>query len=152
MHIVLLFFILCTLFCLHFSRLFSIFSVFSNFYFIYVLVDGDWTLWGTWGWIAGKVFYTVSSAISSTILWLWICTGSVTWLISTSTTNRTWSPCSPIMISAYKRCLVRLYLQLFVGGLMSYLCYLWLFVHSGVHHILCCFSSSCVPYFATYIK
>ena len=24
-------------------------SVFSNVYFIYVLVDGDWTLWGTWG-------------------------------------------------------------------------------------------------------
>jgi hypothetical protein len=28
--------------------------------------------------------------------------------------------------------------QLFVGGLMSYLRYLCLFAHSGVHHILCC--------------
>jgi hypothetical protein len=26
----------------------------------------------------------------------------------------------------------------FVGGLMSYLCYLFLFVYSGVQHILCC--------------
>ena len=34
-----------------------------------------------------------------------------------------------------KRCSVRLYLLLFVGGVMSYLC---LFVHSGVPHILCC--------------
>jgi len=37
-----------------------------------------------------------------------------------------------------KRCSVRLYLQLFVGGLMSYLCYLCLFAYSGVQHILCC--------------
>jgi hypothetical protein len=35
-------------------------------------------------------------------------------------------------------CLVRLYLQLFVGGSMSYLRYLCLFVHSVVQHILCC--------------
>jgi len=34
--------------------------------------------------------------------------------------------------------LVRLYLQLFVGWLMSYLRYLCLFAHSGVQHILCC--------------
>jgi hypothetical protein len=33
-----------------------------------------------------------------------------------------------------KRCSVRLYLLLFVGGVMSYLC---LFVYSGVPHILC---------------
>ena len=33
---------------------------------------------------------------------------------------------------------VLLYLQLFVGGLMSYLPYLCLFVYSGVQHILCC--------------
>ena len=30
-----------------------------------------------------------------------------------------------------------LYLQLFVRGLMSYLCYLCLFAYSGVQHILC---------------
>ena len=35
-------------------------------------------------------------------------------------------------------CLVRLYLQLFVGGLISYLRYLCLLAHSGVQHILCC--------------
>jgi len=35
-------------------------------------------------------------------------------------------------------CLVRLYLQLFVGGLMSYLRYLCLFAYSDVQHILCC--------------
>jgi hypothetical protein len=28
------------------------------------------------------------------------------------------------------------YLLLFVGGLMSYLCYLYLFVHSGIQHVL----------------
>jgi hypothetical protein len=33
---------------------------------------------------------------------------------------------------------VHLHLQLFVGGLMSYLRYLWLFTYSGVQHILCC--------------
>ena len=37
-----------------------------------------------------------------------------------------------------KRFSVRIYLQLFVGGLMSYLRYLCLFAHSGVQHILCC--------------
>jgi hypothetical protein len=37
-----------------------------------------------------------------------------------------------------KRCSVRIYFQLFVGGLMSYLCYLSLLAHSGVPHILCC--------------
>ena len=38
--------------------------------------------------------------------------------------------------SKYKHSVVKhdnanLYLQLFVGGIMSYLCYLWLFTHSG---------------------
>ena len=37
-----------------------------------------------------------------------------------------------------KRCSVRLYLQLFVGGCMSYLRYLCLLAHSGVQHIWCC--------------
>ena len=39
---------------------------------------------------------------------------------------------------SYLRCSVGLYLQLFVGGLMSYLHYLCLVVYSGVQHILCC--------------
>ena len=43
-----------------------------------------------------------------------------------------------LTISAYKRCSVRLYLQLFVRELMSYLRYLCLFAYSGVQHILCC--------------
>jgi len=34
-------------------------------------------------------------------------------------------------------CLVCLYLQLFAGGLMSYLCYLCLLGYNGVQHILC---------------
>jgi hypothetical protein len=47
------------------------------------------------------------------------------------------------------RCSVRLYLQLFVGRIISYLLYLCLFSHSGVQHmswivVLLCFSSSCV--------
>jgi hypothetical protein len=33
---------------------------------------------------------------------------------------------------------VHLYLQLFVGGPMSYLPYLCLYVYCGVHYILCC--------------
>ena len=36
-----------------------------------------------------------------------------------------------------KQCSVRLYIQLFVGGLMSYLRYLCLFLHIAVQHILC---------------
>ena len=43
-----------------------------------------------------------------------------------------------VTISAWKRCSVRLFLQLYVGGLMSYLSYLCLLAHSGVQHILCC--------------
>ena len=37
---------------------------------------------------------------------------------------------------SYLGCSVRLYLQLFVGGLMSYLRYLWLFAYSDIQHIL----------------
>ena len=42
-----------------------------------------------------------------------------------------------VMISAYKRCSIRLYLQLFAVGLMSYLHQLCSFEQSGVQHILC---------------
>ena len=48
-----------------------------------------------------------------------------------------------LMISALKRCLVRLYLHLLVGGLMfylHYLCFLRIVVSStycGVQHVLC---------------
>jgi hypothetical protein len=37
-----------------------------------------------------------------------------------------------VTISALKRCSARFYPQLFVGGRMSYLRHLCLFVHSGV--------------------
>ena len=43
-----------------------------------------------------------------------------------------------VTTSPYKRCLVGFSLQLFIGGLMSYLCYLFLFAYRGVQHILCC--------------
>jgi hypothetical protein len=44
-----------------------------------------------------------------------------------------------VTISVEKRySVVHLYLQLFVVGLMSYLRYLCMIAHSGVHHILCC--------------
>jgi hypothetical protein len=43
-----------------------------------------------------------------------------------------------VTIYVWKRCPVRLFLQLYVGGLMSYLSYLCLLAHSGVQHILCC--------------
>ena len=59
-----------------------------------------------------------------------------------------------VTISAYKRCWVRLYLQLFVGWLMSYLRYLCLFFYSGVQHLLCCvlvcLSSLCLLYVASF--
>jgi hypothetical protein len=41
------------------------------------------------------------------------------------------------IISPLKRCSVRLYIELFVGGFMSYLPYLCLFACGGVQHILC---------------
>jgi len=44
----------------------------------------------------------------------------------------------PLWFPHKNLCLVRLYLKLFAGVLMSYLCYLCLFAHSGVQHILCC--------------
>ena len=48
-----------------------------------------------------------------------------------------WSSCCDIRYDIHiKWCSVRLYLQLLV---MSYLCYLCLFPHSGVQHILCLF-------------
>jgi len=43
-----------------------------------------------------------------------------------------------VTISANIRCSVRVYLQLFVGGSMSYVRYLCLFAYSGVQDILCC--------------
>ena len=43
-----------------------------------------------------------------------------------------------VTISAYKRCSIRLHLQVFVGRLMYYLRYLCLFACSGVQQILCC--------------
>jgi hypothetical protein len=43
-----------------------------------------------------------------------------------------------VTISAYILFSVRLYLQLFIGVRMSYLCYLCLFSYNGVQHILCC--------------
>jgi hypothetical protein len=39
---------------------------------------------------------------------------------------------------------VRLYLQLFVAGLISYLRYLCLFAYSGIQHILCCVYFVCL--------
>jgi hypothetical protein len=52
---------------------------------------------------------------------------------------------------AWKRCSFLLCLQLFVGGLMSYVCYFCLFAYSGIQHIVCCvfvlfcYFSSCLP-------
>ena len=46
--------------------------------------------------------------------------------------------CLYLTSSVKQRCSVRLYLQLFVGGLTSYLHYLCPFAYSGVQHILCC--------------
>ena len=43
-----------------------------------------------------------------------------------------------VALSARRRCSVRLCLQLFIAGLMSYLHYLCLPAYSGLQHILCC--------------
>ena len=66
-------------------------------------------------------------------------------------------PCANIRYDFHiKRCWVRLYLLLFVEGLMFYLRYLCLFAHSGVQHILywgffcLVFSLSCVLYVASF--
>ena len=50
--------------------------------------------------------------------------------------------------SAWKRCSVRLYLQLFVGRLMLYLCHICFFPHSGVQYVLT--TSILVTYRASY--
>jgi hypothetical protein len=49
-----------------------------------------------------------------------------------------------VTISLYKRCSVRLYIQLFVGEFISYLCYLYLYAYSVVHYILCYIFALCV--------
>ena len=43
-----------------------------------------------------------------------------------------------VTISAQKRCSFRLYLKLFVGGCISYLCYLSFLAHLFVLHMMCC--------------
>ena len=45
-----------------------------------------------------------------------------------------------------KQCSVRLYSQLFVGGLMSYLRYLYLFAYSFIKHVLTIWVTSRVSY------
>ena len=47
--------------------------------------------------------------------------------------------CYDVTISTCIRCLVCLYLHVFVGGLMFNSCQLCLLAHIGVQHILCCF-------------
>jgi hypothetical protein len=50
-----------------------------------------------------------------------------------------WATCCDVHYTfCIKICFVRRCLQLFVGGRMSYLRYLYLFAYSGVQHILCC--------------
>ena len=57
-----------------------------------------------------------------------------------------------VKISTLKRCSVRLYLQLFVVGLMSGLHCLCLLVVSNTYCVvfMFCFSLSCVPYVASF--
>ena len=56
-----------------------------------------------------------------------------------------WIPCCPVRCDfAYKRCSVRLYLLLCVGGLISCLRHLCLFAYSEVQHILC---TQCCQFF-----
>jgi hypothetical protein len=56
--------------------------------------------------------------------------------------------CVPFCDVCYDLCIKTMfgscYLKLLVGALMSCLCYLCLFAHSGVQHILCCVSVGCL--------
>ena len=65
-----------------------------------------------------------------------------TWLV---TSPNLWVTLKGFLYKHIKRYLLRLYLQLFVEGLKSYLRYLCLFVYSGVVYLFF-LSSSCVPY------
>ena len=50
-----------------------------------------------------------------------------------------WVPCCDVHYDfAWKRCSIRLYLQLFVGELMFYLRYSCLIAYSDVQHTICC--------------
>jgi len=62
-------------------------------------------------------------------IWFWNCSDSVVFFVFHFFL---------FMNYKFKQHSVWLYLQLFVGGCMSYLCYLCLFEYSGVQHILCC--------------
>jgi hypothetical protein len=61
-----------------------------------------------------------------------------------------------VTMFAHKRCSVRLYLQLFKVGFMSYLQYVYVFLHRcgcPTHIVLCfllCFSLYCVPFVASF--
>ena len=64
-----------------------------------------------------------------------------------------WVPCYDIRYDFQtKRCSVRFCLQLFIGGIMSYVCCLWFFADSGVKHRVCCvfFLFHCVPCVANF--
>jgi hypothetical protein len=65
-----------------------------------------------------------------------------TWLV---TSPNLWVTPKGFLYKHIKQFLLRLYLQLFVEGLKSYLRYLCLFVYSGVVYLFF-LSSSCVPY------
>ena len=65
-----------------------------------------------------------------------------TWLV---TSPNLWVTPKGFLYKHIKRYLLRLYLQLFVEGLKSYLRYLCLFVYNGVVYLFF-LSSSCVPY------
>jgi len=45
---------------------------------------------------------------------------------------------------------MKIYFKLFVGGLISYLRYLCLFAYSDIQHMLCCVTTSFVPYVARF--
>ena len=78
------------------------------------------------------IFYTISAFYS--ILFVAILKIIVFYILDISEFRVVVS----VAVPAQERCSVRLYLQLFVVGLMSYLRYLYLFALSGVHHIVCC--------------
>ena len=97
-------------------------------------------------WVTWRVSYkkqellTLHEHLSSpTVCWCGPCCYFIAFWLVLLCVFMFWVPCCDVRYDVFiKRCLIRPYLRLFVWGLMSYLRYLCLVLHSGVQHILCC--------------
>jgi len=83
----------------------------------------------------GAELLTIREHLSSTPVFWWVRIAHFSFYVSLCSEFRV---VMSVTIFALKRCSVRLYLQLFVGGRISSLRWLCLFAYSGVKHILHC--------------